>query len=183
MAKYSIKLVSHISAGDLGDTPNLLQLIAKHLQDMFNKVFEGTSDSAIVTWGTGEAADNIVLHFVPDRAGSYLTQKWPDALDHSRQHAGGHTEPRGRQTAGSEFYLWVREKPGAERHRYRALGYAKVAFHECLHNQFPFRGGDIHGDFGGGGLAALVPQGELPNQANIELMRRGLASFKVQQLL
>jgi hypothetical protein len=176
MAQYSIKLVSHV-AGE----SRLQMLIAKHLQDMFTKVFEGTSDAATVAWGTGMAADSIVLHFVPDRAHSYLTQVWPDALNHSRLHAGGHTEPRSPRT-GSEFYLWAREEGDSTPHRYTALGYAKIAFHECLHNQFPYRGGDMHGPFGGGGLAALVPHGDLPNQTNIELMRRGLA-IKNAQLL
>jgi hypothetical protein len=169
MPQYSVKLVSHVS----GES-KLQALIAKDLQDMFNKVFEGTSDSATVAWGAGVTSDSIVLHFVRDRANSYLTQVWPDALNHSRPHAGGHTEPRSPRT-GSEFYLWAPDKGGGRLYRHTALGYAKIAFHESLHNQFPYRGGDIHGPFGGGGLAALVPQGDLPNQTNIALMRRGLA--------
>jgi hypothetical protein len=172
---YSVKLVSHVSGED-----HLQGLIQQHLQALFNKVFEGTSDAATVAWGAGVASDQIVLHFVKDRASSYLVQVWPDALDHSRQHAGGHTEPRSPRT-GSEFYLWVADADGGEPRRYTARGYAKLAFHESIHNQFPYRG-DIHGSFGGGGLASLVPQGDLPNDRNIELMRRGMA-VKNEQLL
>jgi hypothetical protein len=171
---YSVKLVSHVTGED-----HLQTLIQQHLQTMFSKVFEGTSDAVTVSWGSGVASDQIVLHFVKDRASSYLASVWPDALTHSRLHAGGHTEPRPPRT-GSEFYLWAKDEDSGESHRYTARGYAKIAFHESMHNQFPYQ--DVHGTFGGGGLASLVPQGDLPNDKNIEVMRRGMA-IKNEQLL
>lgn len=184
---YTVKLVSHIPAEDLKNLHgDLLSLIRQRLQAMFDEVFKGTSCSATVAWGEGKDSDNIVLHFVHDRASSYLVQKWgSDALKFSRLHAGGHTEPV-RDKVGSEFYLWVPDpdKPNDPPNRFPGLAYSRLAFHESLHNQFPHRGGDIHGNFGGGGLAALHPHGDLPNARNIELMRQGLgSSVKIQQLL
>ena len=37
----------------------------------------GTPDSATVDWGTASPSDQIVLHFVEDVAGSYISQKMP----------------------------------------------------------------------------------------------------------
>jgi hypothetical protein len=64
----------------------------------------------------------------------------------------------------------------------RDSGYGNIAFHELLHNLLPsWSADDLHGDPGGGGLAASHPQRPLTPK-NIELMRKGL-SVKTAQLL
>ena len=60
--------------------------------------------------------------------------------------------------------------------------YAKLAFHEALHNQWPgWSNADMHGAKGGGGLAASPPQLPMTDK-NKDLMRRGIA-MKNEQLL
>jgi hypothetical protein len=168
MATYSVKLVNHTGATD-----RLKESIKKHLQDLFDQVFDGTSDKAVVDWGAGAASDAIVLHFVPDIEHSYISEKWPG--NEIRADAGGHTRTRGKVT-GSEFYL---HSGGKSLHD---LSYAKLAFHEALHNQFPgWSNDDMHGRNGGGGLAASPPQLPMTDK-NKELMRRGIA-IKNEQLL
>jgi hypothetical protein len=71
MATYTVKLVNHTRATD-----RLKNAIKSGLQGFFNEVFDKTSDSAVVDWGSGVASDAIVLHFVDDIAASYLDQKW-----------------------------------------------------------------------------------------------------------
>ena len=172
MATYSVKLVNHTNA-----TARLQQSIKTNLQDLFNQVFSGTSDRAVVDWGTGSASDSIVLHFVDDIASSYLQQQMPG--QDIRGDAGGHTRTRGHVT-GSEFYMHT--GAGQTRRSLHDSAYAKLAFHEALHNQFPgWSNADMHGPSGGGGLAASPPQ--LPiTEKNKELMRRGI-SIKNAQLL
>ena len=172
MATYSVKLVNHTNA-----TARLQQSIKTNLQDLFNQVFSGTSDRAVVDWGTGSTSDSIVLHFVDDIASSYLQQQMPG--QDIRGDAGGHTRTRGHVT-GSEFYMHT--GAGQTRRSLHDSAYAKLAFHEALHNQFPgWSNTDMHGPNGGGGLAASSPQ--LPiTEKNKELMRRGI-SIKNAQLL
>jgi hypothetical protein len=172
MTTYSVKLVNHTKA-----TARLQQSIKTNLQDLFNQVFSGTSDSAVVDWGTGSAADSIVLHFVDDIASSYLQQQM--AGQFIRGDAGGHTRTRGPVT-GSEFYMHTGE--GQTRRALHDSAYAKLAFHEALHNQFPgWSNADMHGPDGGGGLAASPPQIPI-TEKNKALMRRGI-SIKNAQLL
>ena len=172
MATYSVKLVNHTNA-----TARLQQSIKTNLQNLFNQVFSGTSDKTVVDWGTGSASDSIVLHFVDDIASSYLQQQMPG--QDIRGDAGGHTRTRGHVT-GSEFYMHT--GAGQTRRSLHDSAYAKLAFHEALHNQFPgWSNADMHGPNGGGGLAASPPQ--LPiTEKNKELMRRGI-SIKNAQLL
>lgn len=173
MASYSVKLVNRTRA-----TSRLLGAIQTNLQGFFNEVFQGTSDSATVQWGTGVAADAVVVHFVADKDSSYLKQIRPN--EGGQRHAGGHTSYG--QPMGSEIYQHIVE-PDGKRHMDTDAGYAKLAFHEILHNQFPGRSGaEIHGAFGGGGFANAVVLGEHPNDRNKEIMRQGL-SVKTAQIL
>lgn len=173
MANYTVKLVNRTRS-----TPRLLSAIQSNLQGFFNEVFQGTSDSAIVQWGTGSPGDAVVVHFVADKDSSYLKQIRPK--EGGQHHAGGHTSYG--QPMGSEIYQHIIE-PGGRRHMDTDSGYAKLAFHEILHNQFPFRSGaEIHGTFGGGGFASPVVQGDHPNDRNKEIMRQGL-SVKTAQIL
>lgn len=169
---YSVKLVNHTNA-----TVRLLQSIKKNLQDLFDEVFSGTNDKAVVDWGTGNTSDSIVLHFVNDIAGSYLQKQMPGS--DIRGDAGGHTRTRGHAT-GSEFYMHT--GTGGTSRMLHDSAYARLAFHEALHNQFPgWTNADMHGPDGGGGLAASPPHAPM-SEKNKELMRRGI-SIKNQQLL
>lgn len=166
MTSYSIKLVNHTQA-----TPRLQGVIKTGIQELFDQVFSGTADSAVVDWGTGAASDSIVLHFVLDIANSYLQQQMPG--NNIRGDAGGHTRSHGCIT-GSEFYLRSSGRP------LRDSAYARLAFHESLHNQFPaWSNDDMHGPDGGGGLAASPPQEPMTDK-NKELMRRGIATKNAQ---
>jgi hypothetical protein len=168
MSTFGVKLVNHTQA-----TARLLQSIKTNLQDFFNQVFSGTSDSVGVDWGTGTASDSIVLHFVEDIASSYLQQKMPGS--DIRADAGGHTRTRG-QVTGSEFYRLSAGRPLHDR------AYARLAFHESLHNQLPgWSAADMHGPKGGDGLASINPH-EPMTEKNKELMRQGIATKNAQIL-
>lgn len=172
MANFSVKLVDHTQGSD-----KLRLLIQKPLQDLFNAVFSETSDSVTVDWGTGMPSDQIVLHFVEDVAGSYLSQKMPG--NNIRGDAGGHTRLQNGIT-GSEFYK-VAVFDGKPT-QVKATAMARLAFHEAMHNQFPgWTNAEMHGTLGGGGLAASPPQHSLTDK-NKALMRRGMA-IKNAQLL
>jgi hypothetical protein len=172
VATYNVKLVDHTQG-----SAHLLQLIQKPLQELFTAVFDGTSDSATVSWGTGDPSDNIVLHFVEDVAGSYLGQKMPGNV--IRADAGGHTRTQASIT-GSEFYK-VAVFDGKPT-QVRASAIARLAFHESMHNQFSsWSNDDLHGSRGGGGLATSPPGHNLTD-VNKALMRRGMA-IKTAQLM
>lgn len=49
------------------------------LQNYFSRTFDGMSDSATVSWGTGKKTDTIIVHFVEDISSSYITQKMTNA--------------------------------------------------------------------------------------------------------
>lgn len=161
MATYSIKLRDHT-----GSANSLTQGIQSELQAFFSRVLAGTADNATVSWGTGSTSDTMVLHFVEDVANSYIVQtmKRPPTL---RPNIGGHTTMRGKEIC-SEFY---RTLPG-RRKAPSGRDYAKLAFHECLHNTFPAW---TEQDFMGKGGLADTPVGADLVQRDIDLMRRGIA--------
>lgn len=170
MASFAIKLVDHTGSSD-----KFGQFMANHLQDLFIQVFGGTTDQATVGWGAGTALDSVVLHFVTDVPGSYLARKLPGKP--IRPDAGGHTRsPAG--VTGSEFYKFVVFQGERIAFHHKDI-YAKFAFHEALHNQWPGRQ-DMHEDFGGFGLASASPESQALNERNKELMRKGLAIKNVQ---
>jgi hypothetical protein len=174
MASYSIRLCDHTSSQN-----TVTQSIQSELQDFFTRVFAGTSDRSTVRWGAGSQTDHIVLHFVDDVAHSYIVQAFrqrrPPQIN---PRAGGHTSLRDHIIC-SEFYKTV-----TIRGRNRTLSgrdYAKLAFHESLHNVFPaWTEQDLMGH---GGLAD-TPVGPDLNQWDIDTMRRGIAvqSVATQQL-
>lgn len=153
MASYTVKLVNRTRSTD-----RLLQAIQSNLQGFFNEVFQGTSNSAAVQWGNGLATDAVVVHFVKDKDSSYLKQIRPN--EGGQHHAGGHTSYG--QPMGSEIYQHIVE-PGGRRHMDTDAGYAKLAFHEILHNRFPFRNGaEIHGTFAAGALQIRLSKAITP---------------------
>ena len=72
--KYTIKLVDHVSGED-----KLRPLIQQNLQKMFDKVFQGTSDQAIVSWGSGRIPTRS-FSISSTTARAVFVTKWPDAL-------------------------------------------------------------------------------------------------------
>jgi hypothetical protein len=166
MATYSVKLVDHRSSTH-AETAAIAATIAR----VMGLAFVGTRDSVNVSWGSSAASDDLVLHFVEDIAHSYLRQTWPQmTVD---PNAGGHTHMHG-SLAGTELY---RTRPSGPLHLRR---YGALAFHEALHNLFPFRS-DQHTAFGGGIAAAHIPDQD-PNDANKAFLRQGF-SVRTRQLL
>ena len=170
MANFTIKLVDHTGSSD-----NLKGRLKTAIQGLFTQVFQGTSDSATVSWGASDRSDTLIIHFVPDIAGSYIEQQWPGAT--IRGDAGGHTRTRNNVT-GSEFYKHM--VISGRRTMVRDDAYGRLAFHESLHNRSGLGNTDLHGPNGGGGLATSPPGAPL-TAANITMMRQGLARA-VQQL-
>jgi hypothetical protein len=175
MAMYTAKLVDHTDSRSLLKFKGGIQRIA---QELYDKAFEGTSDSVTVSWGTGTQSDNLVIHFVLDRAHSYIWKTWPDArIDPD---AGGHTHTEG-ALACTEIY----ENVGGHRQHVRQLGV--LIFHESLHNLLPFWGmEELHNLDGGGAAAGLAARKIGPDatmtEKNKELIRRGFSVKNPQYL-
>ena len=169
MVKYSVKLVDHTSGSE-----KLQPIIQKHLQGYFDEVFADVDDTATVTWGTAKASDTLVLHFVQDVESSYVSQKLPGNAH--RADGGGFTRTQ-KDVTGSEFYKLplVDGKPS----QIKAIGYAKLAFHEGMHNKTGMSNTDLHGDKGGGGLASSPPHPALTD-ANKTLMREAMKKTNAQ---
>lgn len=167
MTTFTVKLVDHRES-----TSHETSGIQKSIERVFGLAFDGTSDQVSVSWGSGDAADNLVIHFVEDIAHSYLLTKWPK-MKKPDPEAGGHTHSHGSQS-GTELY---RKRPSGKIHLSQ---YGVLAFHEALHNLFPFRD-DVHTNMGGGIASAHIPN-EDPNDENKQWLRRGF-SGKNPQLL
>ena len=169
---YNIKITDHTSSPIL-----IMNSIQSELQGFFTRVFSGTSDNANVSCGRGSSSDHIVLHFVENVANSYIVQTMarPPQINPG---VGGHTSLRSRIVC-SEFYKNVNIRGTVQ--TLTGLRYAKLAFHESLHNVFPaWTEQDLMGH---GGLAD-TPVGPDLNQWDIETIRRGISisSVATQQL-
>jgi hypothetical protein len=173
MASYNIKLVDHT-----GSTKQTGPGIQSEIKGFFDRVFAKTSDSVTVAWGTGSSSDDIVLHFVKDVGDSYIRKTIKKNATISAN-AGGHTTLHGHKIC-SEFYKDVVDAQG----KARAMSnrdYARLAFHESLHNVFPaWTEADLMGH---GGLSD-TPVGKDLSQFDIDTMRKGIAlkSVATQQL-
>jgi hypothetical protein len=179
MANYTTKLVDRTS----GSPANLLHAIVRDVQSLFDEAFDGSNLQVAVSWGDARDIDNYVVHFVDDKtpANSYLLQTWPH-LPNIDPRAGGHTYRDGVKS-GSEVYRF----DNGSRRQAHGIGYAKLILHELFHNQFPHVNSDeVHGDWGGGGLAAAVPvlfdRPHRINDRNMELIRRAF-SVRTPQLI
>jgi hypothetical protein len=162
MASFTIKLVDHT-----GSPNSVTASIQSELQGFFNRVFSGTSDSATVSWGAASTSDSIIVRLVEDVANSYIvkTMKRAPAL---ASNIGGHTTLRGKEIC-SEIYKTVPGHTGKKAPS--GKDYAKLAFHECLHNVLP--GWDEKDFMGKGGLADS-PVGADLNQRDIDLLLKGI---------
>jgi hypothetical protein len=173
MANYSIKLVDHTSSAT-----QITSGVQSEIKGFFDRVFAKTSDSASVGWGTGSTSDDIVLHFVKDVSDSYIRKTIKKNAKIS-PNAGGHTTLHGHKIC-SEFYLNVVDSQGKARPMSNR-DYARLAFHESLHNVFPaWTENDLMGH---GGLAD-TPIGKDLGQFDIDTMRKGISlkSVATQQL-
>lgn len=175
MAIYTAKLVDRTgwSAADQHG-------IEVQVQKKFDEAFAGTQDSVTVSWGGGTPQDNLVIHFVPDIAHSYLKQLFPNAVINPDD--GGYTNTSQRPKSGTEIYQTVR---GIRNWPWETR--AMIVFHESLHNLFPFQSSNfVHMLDGGGaaaGYAAAKPRLSYGmTQHNKELMRQGF-SVKNPQVL
>ena len=166
MAGYTVKLVDHRNSSNQETAA-----ICASVKRVMGLAFDGTQNSIDVSWGTGTDKDHLVLHFVEDIANSYLRTKWPRMP--VGVNAGGHTRSSG-SLSGTELYRTT-PKGKITLRRYGAL-----AFHEALHNLFPFRG-DQHTAFGGGIAAANIPDQD-PNDVNKAFLRQGF-SVRNKQVL
>lgn len=178
MANYSIKLCDHTTQ------PNSSQGgIQSALQGFFTRVFNGTSDSATVGWGAGAASDAIVLHFVASRdPGSYIVQCFgAQKLEKINKLAGGHTTEHHHKICSEIYQTVVLPPPRNGTKTLSPLEYAKLAFHECIHNVFP---GWDEKDLDGHGGLGNTPVGADLSQWDIDTIRRGIAikSIATQQL-
>jgi len=143
VATYIVKLVDR---ADLSDEQRHSLQVA--VQKKFDEVFDGSSDGVGVSWGSGGAHDNYVVHFVPDKDHSYLKQKWPRAVINPE--AGGHTHSDG-SLSGTEVY---RRRNGAQFH---SKEYALTVVHEAFHNLYPYQTTAwVHEMDGGGDAAGLA---------------------------
>jgi hypothetical protein len=184
LSVFTAKLVDHT-----GSTATLQARLKKEIQGLFDQLFNGSSDSVTVDWGTYAPSDRIVLHFVPDIQSSYILQQFPGGASIPPQNSG-YTRTRGNIT-GSEFYKHVFDPETKKRSMLKDIGYAKAALHEAMHNQYPYwTDDDMHGTAkqrsagqvgsGGGGLAGYPPT--LPITArNQELMQK-MGIRKIAQL-
>ena len=170
VANYDVTLVDHTQGSD-----KLLSLIQKHLQDLFNEVFSGGSDSATVSWGTADGTEALVLHFVENVSSSYVMQKLPGKPIASRD--GGFTRTQN-DTTGSEFYKFVDFGDG-KLSQVRASGMAFLALHEGMHNKTGWDNTKLHGADGGGGVAAS-PAGHSLTDKNKSIMQTAMARTNKQ---
>lgn len=159
MTVFSVKIVDHRSS-----TAAETAAVGASVSTVLGLAFAGTSDSVSVSWGAGSAGDNYVMHFVEDIAHSFLRTRWPSAV--IDPNAAGHTSGTG-SLSGTELY---RVTPTGQ---VRLSAYGRLAFHEALHNLFPFRN-DTHTAMGGGLAAANIPN-VAPNPINIDFLRRGFS--------
>lgn len=174
MSRYSVKLVDRADFSSSAE-----QAITAETQKRFDEVFAGTSDSVTVSWGSGADSDNLVVHFVPDRAHSYIKQKWADAI--IKINAGGHTYTGARPMSASEVY---RKRDGVSFHY---GSYAATVVHEAMHNLYPFQNADFAHKMDGGGDAAGLAAAEYSRNTpltehNKEVLRRGFSVKNPQYL-
>jgi hypothetical protein len=155
MPKINVTLADHTG----GASDKLRAMIQQHLGDIFSDLLgSGSSGSGArvvnIRWNNSPAAgdQDLVLHFVEDVEHSYISQKMPGKAH--RPDGGGFTRTQANKT-GSEFYLSpvTDGKPT----RYTALGYAKLAAHEAMHNATGLGNTELHAQGGIGGSPPHLP--------------------------
>lgn len=174
MPKITVTLVDHT------DSPRLMPLIQKHLEDIFGELLFSQSDPAVVnirTITTPPKADDqdLVLHFVNDIASSYVAANMPGTP--IKPIDGGVTRPWPKKT-GSEFYKFPTDINGKSMGQFTAMGYAKLAAHESMHNVTKLDNATLHPQGGVGGSPPHLPV----NDANRKAFQAALGSIPPQLL-
>ncbi len=173
MPELTVTLVDHTQ----GTSDNLKALIMHHLEDfLLDLLFVDSEVSAVnMRWmnPTPPPDQDLVLHFVENVASSYVSQMMPGKAH--RADGGGFTRTQSGVT-GSEFYKvpLVDGNPT----RFTAIGYAKVAAHEAIHNITGMTNIQLHGR---GGLANSPPKLPVAND-NRSIVQAALGNIPTQLL-
>jgi hypothetical protein len=172
MPEITVTLVDHTNS------PKLRPLIAHELEKILLDLVSVDGEVSVVNlrWMTASPADgdqDLVLHFVNDIASSYVAQKMPGPP--IKPYDGGVTRP-GPDKTGSEFYKFP--VINGVRTQFKAIGYAKLAAHEAMHNVTRLSNAQMHPQ---GGIADSPPR--LPvNDANQTSFQAGLSNIPNQLL-
>jgi hypothetical protein len=181
MPEISVTLVDrtqNTSSGHENFKAQIMREVENILLDLITPQPLSESDIPVVNirWVSQSPAagdQDLVIHWVEDKASSYLQQKWSTVS--INPDAGGHTyiTPDGK-TAGSEFYRHPRLKMPA--------AYAKLAAHEGMHNITRMGNKQLHGQGGLAGDTGGHPQ--LPVTDNDrKLVQAGMQRGLPDQLL
>ena len=174
MPQITVTLVDHTNS------PQLMPLIQKHLEDIFKDLLFSQSEAPVVhirSIATPPKADDqdLVLHFVDDIASSYVATNMPGPP--IKPYDGGVTRPGPKKT-GSEFYKFPTDPNGKPMGQFRAIGYAKLAAHEAMHNVTKLDNATLHPQGGIGGSPPHLPV----NDANRKAFQAGLSNIPSQLL-
>jgi hypothetical protein len=118
---------------------------------------------------------DLVLHFVNDIASSYVAANMPGAP--IKPEDGGVTRPSPKKT-GSEFYKFPTDQNGKSLGQFTAIGYAKLAAHESMHNVTRLDNATLHPQGGVGGSPPHLPV----NDANRKAFQAALGNIPDQLL-
>jgi hypothetical protein len=174
MPQITVTLVDHT------DSPRLIPLIQKHLEDIFRDLLSSQSEPAVVnmrfiTTPPKAGDQDLVLHFVNDIASSYVAANMPGAP--IKPEDGGVTRPSPKKT-GSEFYKFPTDQNGKSLGQFTAIGYAKLAAHESMHNITRLDNATLHPQGGIGGSPPHLPV----NDANRKAFQAALGNIPDQLL-
>jgi hypothetical protein len=174
MPQITVTVVDHTNS------PQLTPLIQTHLADIFKDLLSTKSDPAVVNIRTIAMTPNaddqdLVLHFVNDIASSYVAANMPGPP--IKPIDGGVTRPAAKMT-GSEFYKFPTDANGKSLGQFRAIGYAKLAAHEAMHNVSGLPNETLHPQGGIGGSPPHLPV----NDANRKAFQAGLGKIPKQLL-
>jgi hypothetical protein len=173
MPEITVTVVDHTGS------PRLMPLIQKHLEDIFTDLLSSPGEPAVANVRTvtvrPKADDqDLVLHFVDNIANSYVGANMPGPP--IKPIDGGVTRP-GPKMTGSEFYKFPTDQNGRSLGQFKAVGYAKLAAHEAMHNVSRLNNDVLHPQ----GIGASPPQ--LPvNDANRKAFQAGLGNIPDQLL-
>jgi hypothetical protein len=174
MPEITVTIVDHTNS------THLMPLIQKHLEDIFTDLLSSPGESAVVNMRTitmtPKACDqDLVLHFVKDIANSYVAANMPGPP--IKPVDGGVTRP-GPKMTGSEFYKFPTDQNGNSLGQFKAIGYAKLAAHEAMHNVSRLSNDKLHPQGGIGGSPPQLPV----NDANRKAFQGGLGKVPDQLL-
>ncbi|HXW16089.1 MAG TPA: hypothetical protein VEN79_16395 [Terriglobia bacterium] len=174
MPQITVTLVDHTNS------PQLMPLIMQHLGDILRDLLFSRSEQAVVnirsvTTSPAGADQDLVLHFVDNIASSYVAAQMPGPAITPVD--GGVTRPRPEKT-GSEFYKFPTDINGRSLGQFKAIGYAKLAAHEAMHNVTRLDNSKLHPQGGIGGSPPHLPV----NDANRKAFQAALGNIPKQLL-